>query len=70
MPTYKLTPAAWLARETERAKGVLLAHMQLNTAYTVEELLAMLSEYGLYYSNPEYEQIGKELIKQGVIQAG
>ena len=66
---YKLTPAAWLAREVERAKGVLLVHMKPNITYTVEELLAMLSEYGLYYSNPEYQDIGKELIKQGVIQA-
>ena len=66
---YRLTPAAWLARETERAKGVLLVHMTPGTAYTVDELLAMLSECGLYYSNPEYQGIGKELIKQGVIEA-
>ena len=69
MPTYKLTPAAWLARETERAKGVLLVHMEPGTEYTIEVLLAMLSEYGLYYSNPEYQEIGKELLKQGIIQA-
>ena len=69
MPAYKLTPTAWLARETERAKGVLLVHMQPNTSYTVEELLAMLSAYGLHYSNPEYQEIGKELIKQSVIEA-
>ena len=69
MPTYKIAPTAWLAREIERAKGVLLVHMKPGTGYTVEELLAMLSEYGLYYSNPEYQEIGKELIKQGIIQA-
>ena len=69
MPAYRLTPAAWLARETERAKGVLLCHMQPGQAYTVNELLAMLADYGLDYSNPEYEPIGKELIKQGTIQA-
>ena len=66
---YKLTTAAWLARETERAKGVLLVHMKPGIEYTVEELLVMLSEYGLHYSNPEYLPIGAELIKQGVIQA-
>ena len=69
MPTFQLTPATWLAREVERAKGVLLVHMAPGTEYTVDELLAMLSEYGLHYCNPEYQEIGKELIKQGVIQA-
>ena len=69
MAVYKLTSSAWLAREVERAKGVLLVHMKPGIAYTVDELLAMLSEYGLDYSNPEYQTIGAELIQRGVIEA-
>lgn len=68
MPTYQLTPAAWLARETERAKGVLLVHMEKDRAYTLEELLQLCRDYGLEYGNPEYQTIGAELIKQGVIK--
>ena len=66
---YQLTQSAWLAREVERVKGVLLVHMEPGTEYTVEELLAMLSEYGLYYSNPEYVEIGQVLIADGTIEA-
>ncbi len=65
---YKLTPAAWLAKETERAKGVLLTHMQPGVAYTAEQLIAMLLDYGLDYSSAVLQQIGAELIKQGTIQ--
>jgi len=68
MPTYRLTTTAWLAREVERAKGILLMHMQPGRAYTVDELLTMLADYGLDYSNPEYQEIGKVLISQGVIE--
>jgi len=68
MPTYRLTTTAWLAREVERAKGILLVHMQPDRGYTAEELLTMLADYGLDYSIPEYQQIGKVLISQGVIE--
>jgi len=68
MPTYRLTTTAWLAREVERAKGILLVHMQPGVTYTAEELLTMLADYGLVYSNPEYQEIGRELIRQGVIE--
>jgi len=68
MPTYRLTTAAWLAREVERAGGILLVHMQPGVAYTVADLLTMLADYGLYYSNPEYLEIGKVLVSQGVIE--
>ena len=68
MPAYRLTSSARLAREVERAKGILLVHMQPGRAYTVEELLTMLADYGLHYSNPEYVEIGKVLVSQGVIE--
>ena len=68
MSSYQLTTTARLAREVERAKGILLVHMQPGKAYTAEELLTMLADYGLHYSNPEYLEIGKVLISQGVIE--
>ena len=68
MPLYCLTATAGLAREVERAKSILLVHMQPGRAYTVDELLTMLADYGLDYSNPEYQEIGKVLISQGVIE--
>ena len=68
MTTYRLTPTAWLAREVERAKSILLVHMKPGWAYTTEELLTMLADYGLHYSNPEYLEIGKVLVSQGVIE--
>jgi len=68
MSTYRLTTTAWLAREVERAKSILLVHMKPGQAYTTEELLTMLADYGLVYSNPEYQEIGRELIRQGVIE--
>ncbi len=69
MPDYKLTSSAWLARQVKRSKGVLLVHMEKDREYTVEELLAMLSSYGLHYSNPEYVEIGQQLIADGLIEA-
>jgi len=68
MSLYRLTATTRLAREVERAKGIFLVHMQPNRAYTIEELLTMLADYGLHYSNPEYLEIGKVLISQGVIE--
>jgi len=68
MPLYRLTATTWLDLAVERAKGILLVHMQPGRAYTTEELLTMLANYGLVYSNPEYLEIGKVLISQGVIE--
>jgi hypothetical protein len=64
----KLTDAAWLARETERAKGILLQHMVKGQEYTVAELLELLATYGLTYSNPEYTGIGANLIADGTLE--
>lgn len=69
MATYKLTDAAWLARETERAQGILLQHLVKGQEYTVDEVLQILVDYGLDYSNPEYVDIGNQLVADGVIEA-
>lgn len=69
MAKYKLSASAWLGREVSRARGVLVVHMERDREYTVEEVLAMLSEYGLHYSNPQYAEIGQQLIAAGVIEA-
>lgn len=68
MSNYKLTSATWLAREAERVKGVLAQQMEPGREYTVEELLTILKDYGLDYSNPEYQQIGQALIAEGFIE--
>jgi hypothetical protein len=67
--TYKLTDAAWLARETERAKGILLQHLVKGQEYTVAQVLQVLADYGLDYTNPEYVEIGNQLVADGVIEA-
>lgn len=69
MPTYKLTSSAWLAREVARARGVLLVHLVKGREYTVAEVLVILSEFGLHYSNPEYVEIGQQLVADGLIEA-
>jgi hypothetical protein len=66
---YKLSDAAWLAREVERVKGALGARMVHGQAYTTEELLALLKDLGLDYSNPEYLPIGQKLLQDGYLQS-
>lgn len=68
MASYKLTESAWLAREVVRVRGILLVHMEWGKEYTVEEILKMLSTYGLSYSNPQYISIGQCLIESGIIE--
>jgi hypothetical protein len=55
--------------ETERAKGVLLQHLVKGQEYTVAEVLQILADYGLHYSNPEYASIGANLIADGTIES-
>lgn len=69
MPTYRLSQSSWLTYEAARARSVLLVHMEPERAYTVEELLRMLEDYGLHYSNPEYVEIGQVLLGEGLIEA-
>jgi len=66
--TYKIVDAIKLAYEVDRAHGILLVHMVKGQAYTVEEVLTLLKDYGLDYSNPEYAAIGSVLIAEGVIE--
>lgn len=68
MATYQLTHAAWLAHEKERVSGVLLQNLDPGVEYTVAEILALLRDFGLDYSNPEYMEIGPELIADGLIE--
>lgn len=66
---YKLTDAAWLARETARARGILECNLVRGQEYTVAEVLQLLADYGIDYTNPEYAEIGAQLIADGVIEA-
>ena len=66
---YKITDTAWLDREIARAKGIVLQHMVKDQEYTVAEILALLVDYGLNYTNPEYQAIGAALIADGTIEA-
>jgi hypothetical protein len=65
---YKLTATAWLERETERVKSVLLVHMDPDMEYSGQELLDLVCDHGLDYSNPEYQGIRDQLIADGVIE--
>lgn len=66
---FKIAHTEHLALEVERAKGVLLAHMVNGQEYTVGELLQMLKDYGLDYSNPQYTEIGQTLLADGFLVA-
>ena len=68
MSPYRLTHDVWLAKEVERAKRVLLVHLDPEQEYTIAELLSLLSSYGLHYSNPEYLPIGLALIGEGILE--
>ena len=65
---YQLTHTAWLDREKARAAAVLTVQLEKDTAYTVAEILAILADCGLTYNNPEYAEIGAELIADGLIE--
>lgn len=64
---YKLSNSAWLTREVERVKGVLAQQMKPGQTYTTEQLLTLLKDLGLDYSNPEYQQIGQKLLTDGFL---
>lgn len=65
---FVLSHVSYLEREVERAKGVLLVHMEDGQEYTQEELIRMLADYGLDYSNPEYVEIGMILLDEGFLE--
>lgn len=66
---FQLSASAWLGYEVGRVKSVLLGHLDPEETYTVGEILALLSEFGLDYSNPEYLEIGPQLISDGFLIA-
>ena len=66
--SYKLTRASWLALMVARCTGVLLIRMQPEQAYTDRELLALLADGGLNYSAALIREIGRELVRTGVIE--
>lgn len=68
MATYTLSHEVWLAKEVERARGILLVHMEDGRGYTLEELLTLCADYGLHYTNPEYQEIGQQLIMAGFLE--
>lgn len=68
MADYRIVSATKLGYEVNRARGVLLVHMEAGQVYTVEELLLLLKDYGLDYTNPEYISIGSALVADGTIE--
>ena len=66
---YQLTESAWLVRETERIKGVLLQYMQHNTEYTGVQMKDRCRRLGLDYTDAEFLQLRDVLIADGTIGA-
>ena len=67
MPIVRLTEVAWVEREAERMRGVLLCHLG-REGMPVGELLALIRSWGLHYTNPELQLIRDRLIAEGVIE--
>lgn len=65
---FRLAHAVYIAREVERARGVLVSHMEDGLAYTPAELVKMLKDYGLEYSSSEYQEIGAVLLAEGFLE--
>lgn len=64
---YQLSRDLWVDQQVLRVEGILIQNMVLGQDYTVEEVLALLHDYGLDYSNPAYQEIGAKLIAQGIL---
>ncbi|MFQ5858985.1 MAG: hypothetical protein ACE5LU_25575 [Anaerolineae bacterium] len=69
MPSYKLTDTAWLNREKDRVKGVLLVHLKAGQTYTGAELLQTLKDFGLEYTAAELVTLRDALIVDGTLEA-
>jgi len=67
MTIVRLTAAAWLARESERVKGILLCHLTRG-GMNANELLGMLEAWGLSYTAAEIGLLRDKLIADGVIE--
>lgn len=66
---YRLTHDGWVVQQADRCKGILMQQMVNGQDYTVQELLDLLSEYGLDFSNPSYQEIGAILLADGFLEA-
>jgi hypothetical protein len=66
---YRIDHGVWLAKEVRRVKSVLMVHMVDGQEYTVSEILDLLKSYGLDYTNPEYIELGQELVSSGFLDA-
>ena len=64
---YQLTEAAWLERETERIKGVLLQYMQHNVEYSGAVMKDRCRRLGLDYTDTEFLQLRDVLVADGTI---
>lgn len=64
---YRISADEHIAHEAQRVKGVLLSHMDPAVDYTLDDLLSLCADYGLDYTNPEYQEIGQALITDGFL---
>ena len=65
---YQLTEAAWLERETERIKGVLLQYMQHGVEYSGAQMKDRCRRLGLDYTDAEFVQLRDALVADGTIE--
>jgi len=65
---YQLTEATWLARETERVRGVLLQYMQHDTSYDGVAMKDRCRRLGLIYTDAEFLQLRDVLVADGTIE--
>ena len=66
---YQLTESAWLTRETQRIKGVLLQWMCHDIAYDGAAMKDRCRRLGLVYTDAEFLQLRDVLIVDGTIGA-
>lgn len=65
----ELTNAAWAKREAAKVRCVLQEKMEQNQGYSTDDLLYLLRDNGLFYTNPEYAPIEAILLTEGLIEA-
>lgn len=68
MPSYKLTDTAWLERETAKVRLFLIENLEKGREYSADDLLYLLRQADIFYTNPEYLPIGQALIAEGLIE--
>ena len=65
---YQLTESAWLQRETERIKGVLLQYMRHGVEYEGAQMKDRCRRLGLDYTDAEFLQLRDVLVASGTIE--